>query len=310
MKFERSIFSPQKIQDFFETDLSQIEKLYSDFSKLSENQTLYFLSEEEFQRVLKNPEKVKEALGHIINEVYFRFQFLFFINLFKFLKHIESLIYSWNNNNYLGWVLFGRSVIELCAVFNHFYMKLKKYDPIRTDYTVEEIQTIEEILLEYSHGTRFDWDSLIIGDFDKLKEEFTAKGELKQAINVLTAIDKLTKLRPSFYDLRSVYNILSDYAHPNMGSHSIFIDLPDEVMEPIPNRLSLNVNQSRGEFIIVSSLKQITICLSWIGHLLQETLKIIAAWGGYTDSKTFKVRFPDTMAVLRLKKNIEPSASH
>jgi len=301
MKFDRSVFSQQIIQAYFEKDLSQIEKLYSDFSKISDNQTLYFISEEEFQRVLKNPKKVKEALGHIINEIYFRFQFLFFTNLFKFLKHIESLIYSWNSNNYLGWVLFGRSVIELCAVFNHFDVKLKKYDPIRTNYSVDEIQKIEDILIEYSHGTRFDWDSLIKGDFEKLKKEFTAKGELKQAINVLTAIDKLTKLRPAFYELRSVYNILSDYAHPNMGSHCIFIDLPDEVIEPMPNRLSLNVNQSRGEFIIVSSLKQITICLSWIGHLLQETSRIIAAWEGYTESKTFTVRFPDTMGILKLK---------
>lgn len=301
MNFDRSVFPQERIEAYFEKDLAQIEKLYLDFSKVADNQTLYFLSEQEFQRVLKDPDKVKEALGHIVNEVYFRFQFLFYVNLFKLLKHIESLMQSWNSKNYLGWVLFGRSVIELCAVFNHFHVRINKHNPVRTDFTADEIQQIEDILIEYSHGTRFDWDSLVKGDLESLKKEFAAKGDLKQAVNVLKAIDKLTKLKPSFYDLRSIYNLLSDYAHPNMGSHCLFIDLPDEITEPIANRICLNVNRSRAEFIIVGSLRQIAICLTWIGHLLQETMKIIAAWGGYTDSKTFVVRFPKSIAMLKLK---------
>src|SRR5690606_4646204 len=97
--------------------------LYSEFSKLPDNHTLYFLGEEEFERILKNPKSVKEAPAYILNEVYFRIQFLFFTNLFKFLKYIESLINSWNSRNYLGWVLFGRAVIELCSVYNYFDLK-------------------------------------------------------------------------------------------------------------------------------------------------------------------------------------------
>jgi hypothetical protein len=301
MKFNRSIFPADSVEKYFETYLCQIEKLYHDFSKMPERQTIYFLSEKEFKKLLKNPQKIKEATAYIVYEVYNRFQFLFFTNLFKLLKYIESLIYSWNSQNYLGWVLFGRAVIELCAVFNYFDQKLNKYDLLRTDFTHEEISNIENILIQYSHGTRFDWNALIEGDFEKLKQEFEAKGEFRQATNVLTTIDKLKKLGPAFHDVRTVYDILSDYAHPNMGSHSIFIDLPHKIQDPMPNHLSLNVNQQRGEFIIVTSLVQITICLTYCGHLLQELAKVLKVWGGYSEDKTFSIRFKDTIAVLKKK---------
>ena len=64
-----------------------------------------------------------------------------------------------------------------------------------------------------------------------------------------------------------------------MGSHSLFIDLPDIIEDPMPNRLALNVNSGRREFIVVNTLKQITICLVYCGHLLQETSKILELWG-------------------------------
>ena len=268
---------------------------------MPDNQTLYFLSEEEFGRILSNPKEAANAPAIIHNEVYFRFQFLLFTNLYKFLKYIESLIYSWNNENYLGWVLFGRATIELCAIYNHFDSKLRKYDLSKTDFRIEEIQELERILIQYSHRTRFDWDALIKGDFDKLKEKFKAENEFHQAINVLTTIDKLSKLRPAFYDVRTVYDMLSDFAHPNMGSHSIFIDLPDDIQGPIKNRMALNVNTSRGEFIVVGTLHQITICLTYVGHLIQETSKIVKLWGGFTANKTFSIKFPNTVAVLKFK---------
>ena len=289
LKFDRTIFPQDSIKNFFETDLLQIEKLYFDFSRLPDNQTIYFISEEEFNRIVKDPKKVNESPAFIFNEIYYRFQFLFFTNLFKFLKYIESLIYSWNSKNYLGWVLFGRSIIELCAVYNYFDQKLKRFNPLKTDFTIEEIQNIEETLIQYSHGTRFDWNSLIEGNFEKLKENFEASGESRHAVNVLTAIDKLKSLRPAFHGVKIVYDILSDYCHPNMGSHSIFIDLPEQVYDGMPNRLSLNVNFRRGEFIIVSSLEQIAICLAYCGHLIQETSKILKLWGGYTEEKNFKI---------------------
>jgi len=300
-KFDRSIFPAHTVENYFEKNLIEIEKLYSEFSKAPDNYSLYFLSEEEFGRILRNPKKVQEAPAHIINEVYFRIQFFFFTNLFKFLKYIESIIASWNSKNYLGWVLFGRAAIELCAVYNHFYIKLKECNLIRTDFTIEEIQKIEDILIQYSHGTRFDWNALIAGDVDKLKDKFEAKGEFRQATNILTTIDRLSKLRPAFHDLPAVYNLLSDYAHPNMGSHSLFIDLPDKVQEPIMNRLALNVNSRRGEFIIVTTIQGITISLVYVAHLLQETANILQLWGGFTESKIFTIKFPNTIAVLKLK---------
>lgn len=301
MKFDRSVFPADSVEKYFKTYLDQIEKLYNDFSKMPERQTIYFLSEKEFKKLLSNPKKIKEATAYIVYEVYYRFQFLFFTNLFKFLRYTESLIYSWNSQNYLGWVLFGRAVIELCAVFNYFDQKLKTHDLLRTDFTHEEIRNIEDILIQYSHGTRFDWNSLIEGDFEKLKKKFEAKGEFRQAINVLTTIDKLKKVRPAFHDVRTVYDILSDYAHPNMGSHSIFIDLPDKIQDPMPNHLLLNVNHQRGEFIIVTSLEQIKICLAYCGHLLQETAKVLEVWGGYSNDKTFSINFKNTIAILTKK---------
>ncbi len=228
-------------------------------------------------------------------------QFLLFTNLFKWIKYIESLIYSWNTQNYLGWILFGRATIELCAVYNYFDQKLDKFDLLKTDYTQEELQGIENIFIQYSHGTRFDWNALIEGDFEKLKKKFEAKGEFRQAINVLTTIDKLRKLRPAFHDVRTVYDILSDYAHPNMGSHSIFIDMPDKIEDPMPNIITLNVNERRGEFIIVTSLEQISMCLTYVGHLVQKYAKVLEVWGGDSEHKFFSIRFDDTTAVLRRK---------
>jgi hypothetical protein len=301
LKFDRSIFSADSIDKYFEKYISQIENLYHNFSKVPEKYTIYFLSEKEFKKLLNNPKKIQEATAHIVHEIYGRLQFLLFTNLFKWIKYIESLVYSWNTQNYLGWVLFGRATIELCAVFNYFDQKLNKFDLLKTDYTQEELQSIENILIQYSHGTRFDWDALIEGNFEKLKEMFEAKGEFRQAINVLTTIDHLSKLRLAFHDVRTVYDILSDYAHPNMGSHSIFLNMPDKIEDPMPNIIALNVNKRRGEFIIVTSLEQITMCLIYVGHLVQKFSEVLGVWLGESGHQTFSIRFKDTMAVLKKK---------
>jgi hypothetical protein len=56
---------------------------------------------------------IGKAIEHVVYEISARFQFLFYTNLHKLQKHIESLVYSWNSQNYIGWVLFGRAAIEL-----------------------------------------------------------------------------------------------------------------------------------------------------------------------------------------------------
>jgi len=300
-RFGRDKFSPEAHDRYFDKFLNQIEKLYSDFSRMPNSQTLHFVSDTEFQKLLDNPKAIENAPALILDEIYFRFQFLFFSSVYKLLKAIESLVYCWNQSNLLGWVLFGRFSIELCSVYNHFWQKLEDCGLLKTDYTIEQLNELERILIKYSHGTRFDWDALLGGDFEKLKEKFAHTDQNKAAINILTAIDKLASLRPAFRDVRVIYDMLSDYAHPNMGSHSLFIKLADMDALTGKNTLSLNADSMRAEFIIVGTLPQIATCLTYCGHLLQETAKVIKLWGGFSGKKVFTVKFRNTTAVLKLK---------
>lgn len=281
--FRRGQFAEDSEKQHFEPFLVQLEKVYDHFSAMPSHSTVTIVSDALFKSWCADPSQFKKVVTAVVVDISNRLRFFFFSHIYKMLKLTESLAESWNSYNYLGWVLFARASLELSAVFHYYQSKLAKLDLVRTDYSYDDLVEIESTLIKYSHGTRFDWDALIAGDIDALRSKVKPT-DATHAVNVLTAIDHLSKARQAFADVRAVYDMLSDYAHPNMGSHSLFIDMDWGSSSKGESRLSLTANRIRGEFVIVGSLPQVAVCITHCSALIRDTAQWLKHWSGFNES--------------------------
>lgn len=147
---------------------------------------------------------------------------------------------------------------------------------MRPRYKISELDTVETLLNQYSHGTRFNWDALLGGDKERL--EGPSDGSGPQAINVLTAIEHLSKRSNMFKGIRAGYDMFSDFAHPNMASHSLFLKISREGMEDHEYRLDLAGDKPRAEFVIVLSLDLIRLCLGNLEQVTRRMVQVTAYW--------------------------------
>ncbi|MGH8065278.1 MAG: hypothetical protein ACRERE_08580 [Candidatus Entotheonellia bacterium] len=87
------------------------------------------------------------------------------------------------------------------------------------------------------------------------------------AVNVRTALKHLAKRKGAFDGIEGVYAIYSDFAHPNMASHSTVVNVspPDDEINNV--ELCLHVDQPRGEFIIFATLNAICLCVQTVIEL-------------------------------------------
>lgn len=202
--------------------LLEIETLYNAF--------LNSLPTKESLRLYDLPESFNSVtdaelgLGAVIFNVFERLKFFFWSNVYKTRNLIEGLATSLDTENYLTWVLIARSVLEHSAIFASYAQRLDREGVSRGEFDVHTLDALHRCLYQYTNGTRFNWNALLRGELSELKKKYEPPEE-DRALNVLTALKHSTRVRPAMADNEIVYNLLSDFAHPNKASHSIYLDL-------------------------------------------------------------------------------------
>jgi hypothetical protein len=212
-------------------------------------------------------------------------RFFLFSNVFKARSLIEGLAASLASNNFLVWTLTGRSVIEHAAVFAAYARKLDHLGVSAERPEISGIGQMHECLTEYTNGTRFDWEALLRGDYRALAER--SGGTIQdKAMNVLTAIDHLARTAPVLSPCRTWYDLLSDFAHPNMASHSLYMGhttlRTTEGVQVYDIACDASTPRERALFVLQLTLPPIAISLGVIERHVRSVCEVAALWEART----------------------------
>jgi len=196
--------------------LDAIERSYDVLLQLSDHDSAKFFRLEDHQKNVGSGD-VKEACLYLFSDVYNWLKVFWWTNIFKMRQLMEGLAHSYNTNNFLTWLVLARSSLEYAAVNYYFVKKIKQFDICGPNFKLSAVKGVEDLLLQYTYGSRFNWKDLFEGTRDSLKEKFTPAGS-SIAVNVMTAIEHLAKRDERYRDIKTAYDMLSDFAHPNMAS--------------------------------------------------------------------------------------------
>jgi hypothetical protein len=87
---------------------------------------------------------------------------------------------------------------------------------------------LEDGLIQFSHGSRFNWSAFLAGDADAWAAAPEAVRDEHKQTNILTLIDRISK-NPQYNAFRAVYALLCEYVHPNLGGHLLYLREEDLV---------------------------------------------------------------------------------
>lgn len=185
-----------------------------------------------FHKQLK-PEKMgseqPEVFLNLLKNFYGWLGFFVYSHAYKVRHLVSDIVDGLNAHNYVRVTIGSRSVMEHSATLNYYYTKLvpnlrslDSMDPIKNfpNYIVTIVETIK-LLLQYAQSTRFNWTSYIRGDLDNFFTSWDKVEERVRQLNILTLIDKLPQEEKG---ARFFYEMLCDYVHPNIASHTLIID--------------------------------------------------------------------------------------
>jgi hypothetical protein len=103
------------------------------------------------------------------------------------------------------------------------------------------------------------------------------------AVNVLTALAHPARCDERYKDVEIAYNMLSDFAHPNMGSHAAVLDIPLAASDIHQNDIAAQPGKLRGEFLMVVSLPWVALGVGTTLELLMDIAPLLEAWLNYVD---------------------------
>jgi hypothetical protein len=262
--------------------IQQIELAYDILLKLPTSDSASFYTSAAHQEAAKRNDYDASCL-QLFLDCYNWFKFFFYTNVFKTEKLAESLIQSYNSQNYLAWVVLARSSLEYSAVFHYFLKKLKSFTLLGPAFAASHLQGFDSLMVQYAQGTRFNWQDLMSGNIEALTKSFAKDESRPQAVNVLTAIQKLRDRDERFKDVEIAYSMLSDFVHPNMASHAVVVAMPQSRRSMHECVMSLNAGSQRGEFLMVITLPWVALALGNFIELLPELGQILGAWQDLID---------------------------
>lgn len=264
--------------------LTAIECSYDVLLALPEHDSARFFKLEDHQKAADTGD-VEQACLHLLFDVYNWLKFFWWTSAFKSRQLAAALVQSYNSDNLLAWLILGRSSLEYAAVSYYFVKKISQLQVQGPVFAASQLKGIEDLLLQYAHGTRFKWPDLFAGNREALGKKFTP-AESTSAVNVLTALDHLAKRDARYGDVRIGYDMLSDFAHPNMASHASVVEMPTEPGQMHECQIAAQPGSLRGEFIMVVSLPWVSTGLGTIVELLIETAPLLERWLIYLEGGT------------------------
>jgi len=146
----------------------------------------------------------------------------------KFSDLSDAILFSIEKENYLVYALAGRSLIETTATLRYYV--IHQYKPLldKGSLSIEDMRSLIEIDDRHLRGSRFDWESFLLKNYSKLKEDAVKQLDNKKAkqkhitdgiiyeqVNVLTCIERWAEQTP---EVLIAYNLFCDLVHPNIGS--------------------------------------------------------------------------------------------
>ena len=179
-----------------------------------------------------------DKLGDDRNEVFLNLlrnqrgwlDFFIHTHVYKVKQLVRRLEEDLNANKYLTAASASRAIVEHTASLNYYlekhisplFEKLQNIDP-EANFPAFVQNTVELIrgLMKYAKATRFNWKSLVEGNLEKFYESWDEVDESIEQVNILTMVDKLPQDERG---ARFFYEMLSDFLHPNVGSHLLFVD--------------------------------------------------------------------------------------
>lgn len=256
--------------------LTAIENSYDVLLAMPQQDSVRFFSVEHHRRAAESGD-AERASKELLSDVFNFLKFFWWTSAFKARQLTAALVHAYNTDNYLAWLILGRSSLEYAAVSHFFAKRILQRDWRGPAFAASEIKAIEDLLLRYAHGSRFNWADLLAGDRQKLGARFTPPASTT-AVNVMSALDDLAKRDARYTDVRIGYEMLSDFAHPNMASHCSVIEMPKKQSDFHQCEISATPGALRGEFLMVASLPWVSTGVGATVEVLVEMAPVVDRW--------------------------------
>src|SRR5262249_1088194 len=152
---------------------------------------------------------IQLAYRYLFSDAYNWLKFFWYTNSYKARQLTDALIQAYNTENLLAWVILGRSTLEYAAVSYYFVQKMNQLQLEGQHFCGRHIQRLEDLMVKYAHGTRFNWPDLVAGNMESLKKKFDPSGTSK-AVHVNDGFRELVRRDQRYKDVEIAYAMLSD----------------------------------------------------------------------------------------------------
>jgi hypothetical protein len=155
----------------------------------------------------------------------------FFVHsvVFRIGHYVDDVVTGFNGVRPYRVVNAARSLLELSAVVHHHARiltaaaaKLSPQNPLTVPQAIEAIVATLVAATHFAQITRFNWPAWEQGDLDDFFSNWSTVDERVRATQILTLIDKLPGREKRA--ARFFYEMLCDFVHPNVASHTLVVD--------------------------------------------------------------------------------------
>jgi hypothetical protein len=263
--------------------LDAIENAFNVLLALPGYDVVTFYNLEDHKRVLEHD--FQQGCKYLFSDVFNGLKFFWYATAYKTRQITTALVQAYNTNNFLPWLILGRSTLEYAAVSYYFVKKIQKLHLQGPNFAATQVRGLEDLMEQYARSSRFDWAALQAGETERLREKFNPP-ESAKAINVQTALSHLARRDERYKDVEIAYDMLSDFAHPNMGSHAAILEMPTESHNMHHNDVTAQPGPLRGEFLMVVSLPWISMGVGTTVELLVGLNPLMKTWLDYMGGGT------------------------
>ncbi len=264
--------------------LDEMERIHRELRKYPSSDEVTWLTLEAHRDIAAAPDS-EIGIRALFGDIFSWARFALSSTIYRTLNLLEGGIHAFNTRNYLSWVLLSRGLLEIAAIY-HYYVKRVETLPLAgPQFSATALQQAENLFMSYVRGTRYDWDAMrrgVLGethDSDQLPKE-------PSAVRVGRALKDLGRSDPRFRNVKGVYGLLSDFAHPNMGSHMTVMNVQTEKNSGHHQCvLSQTADAHRGEFVMVATLPVTTLALQKIGEMSRPIGHLVSRWLDLMDGK-------------------------
>ncbi len=275
MRFARGLYEIE--ERHLLPHIEAIERVYEVLTSLPPSDEIRFAGSAQRRAAVQRTDPQETSLI-LFADIYNWLKFFWYTNVFKARMLVEGLIPSYNAQNYLVWSILVRSAVEYAAVFCYFKCKLDRLQLSGPVFKLADLKELEEHLVGYAQGTRFNWDALMAGDVEAMKASKDSSEGRPKAVNILTAVSHLRKVDERFSDIEIAYGLLSDFVHPNMASHTAVVDRLPEERGVHRWRVTTKPGPMRGEFMMYLTLPTAGRALGKIMELAVSLGSVVARW--------------------------------